>query len=201
MRKKRAESRIDLCDSLSRGSEIEDETWPAISALLKDDSNLFYGYFPWDYNLQERCSPMEYQLLHIPIHFRLKSLVTHILENWKVSVNSNNDDIFDGLTVLMRAASESTLPIVKLLLDKGAYIEAEDRYGQTALSQAAARGCKDMVKLLLDRGANMNCENDDDQTPLSLALKLGHESIVTLLKNRGCTISENVRRVSAKQID
>jgi hypothetical protein len=46
MRKKRAESRIDLCDSLSRGSEIEDETWPAISALLKDDSNLFYGYFP-----------------------------------------------------------------------------------------------------------------------------------------------------------
>jgi ankyrin repeat protein len=44
---------------------------------------------------------------------------------------------------------------VKLLCDKGAQIEAKDRYGWTALRYAAEVGNLTIVNFLLDRGADM----------------------------------------------
>ncbi|GKU13619.1 unnamed protein product, partial [Fusarium langsethiae] len=46
--------------------------------------------------------------------------------------------------------------IVKLLLDKGAEVEAKDsEYGLTPLSWAARHGHDAVVKLLLDKGAEI----------------------------------------------
>jgi len=44
---------------------------------------------------------------------------------------------------------------VKLLLEKGANIEAKDNDGDTALINAAIKGETEMVKLLLEKGANI----------------------------------------------
>jgi ankyrin repeat protein len=42
---------------------------------------------------------------------------------------------------------------VKLLLEKGAELEAKDQYGRTPLLWAADKGHETVVKLLLEKGA------------------------------------------------
>ncbi|KAH7115490.1 hypothetical protein B0J13DRAFT_653898 [Dactylonectria estremocensis] len=83
--------------------------------------------------------------------------------------------------------------IVKLLLEKGADIEAKDSFGRTPLWWAAANGHEAIVKLLLEKGANIEAkhrswtplwqaaEDEYGQTPLWQAAANGHEAIVKLL--------------------
>ena len=55
---------------------------------------------------------------------------------------------------LDRAAANGHKDVVKLLLDRGAEVNAKDGVGWSALHLAAREGHKDVVLLLLDRGAN-----------------------------------------------
>jgi ankyrin repeat protein len=71
--------------------------------------------------------------------------------------------------------------IVKLLLDKGAEVEAKDsRYGQTPLSLAAENGYEAVVKLLLDKG-NARIEDSIGRTSLFFAAKNGHDTVAMAL--------------------
>lgn len=74
--------------------------------------------------------------------------------------------------------------IVKLLLDKGADIEAKDNSGQTPLSWVTCGGRKDIVKLLLDKGADIEARDHFGQTPLSLATRGGRKEIAKLLLDK-----------------
>jgi len=62
------------------------------------------------------------------------------------------------------------LPILRLLIDRGADLDAESDYGESALSVASHVGRFDAVKLLLDSGAN---PAPLDWTPLHRAVALG----------------------------
>ncbi len=55
---------------------------------------------------------------------------------------------------------------VKLLLDRGAQIEASNKDGLTALHWASSNGHDATVKLLLDRGAQIEASNKDGLTAL-----------------------------------
>ncbi|KAH7230919.1 hypothetical protein BKA59DRAFT_504533 [Fusarium tricinctum] len=71
--------------------------------------------------------------------------------------------------------------IVKLLLDKGAEVEAKDsKYGHTPLSLAAENGYEAVVKLLLDKG-NARIEDSIGRTPLYFAAKNGHDTVAMAL--------------------
>jgi ankyrin repeat protein len=93
------------------------------------------------------------------------------------------------------AAYFSRPDIVRLLLDRGAQIEAKQRYvsqnkttppSLTALHVAAARGnCAEVVKLLLKKGANVTARDNFDQTPLHLAASSSNTDIVELLLANG----------------
>jgi ankyrin repeat protein len=92
----------------------------------------------------------------------------------------------DGTTVLMIAAGQGLGPLrgegprirvptedgaveaVKLLLDRGAPINAANNAGNTALHAAITRGDK-VVKLLAERGANLQAKNKAGFTPLDIA--------------------------------
>ena len=75
-----------------------------------------------------------------------------------------------GETPLMHAVARgSATPIVELLLDNGAQVNAHDDSGVTALMEAAKFNWSWNVKLLLDRGAQVNARSNYGLTPLTIA--------------------------------
>ena len=70
--------------------------------------------------------------------------------------------------------------MVKLLLNAGADVEAEDADGYFALFIAAQEGYPEVVKLLLDTGADKE-KCACGRNPLSAATEKGHTEVVQLL--------------------
>ena len=95
-----------------------------------------------------------------------------------------------GKTCLMTAAYHGHLAICRLLIDKGALLEAKDRYGWTPLHLAADRGHVEIVRLLCDHGADVEARNRWGRRPLHLAAYYGHISVVKeLIEERNAEIN------------
>ncbi|KAI9854230.1 MAG: hypothetical protein M1813_001315 [Trichoglossum hirsutum] len=82
---------------------------------------------------------------------------------------------------LVVASGEGQMDVVQMLLEKGAYIEAQDKHGRTALHAAAERGRDEVVLLLLNKGSDIRAKDNDDQTALHRAASNGNEATVQLL--------------------
>ncbi|KAF3939746.1 Ankyrin-2 [Dactylella cylindrospora] len=98
------------------------------------------------------------------------------------------EDVADRLALtrlnrsLLQAAREGRVEDVKMFLDRGADLEAEDGNGQTALSIAATKGYIGVAALLIDQGAEIDALEDEyDLTPLHFAAWKGHAEVVDLL--------------------
>lgn len=70
--------------------------------------------------------------------------------------------------------------VVRLLIDKGADVDAMSSYGRMALHQAANRGDQEIVKILLKAGADINA-NRGGNSALTEALTLGQFDMADLL--------------------
>src|SRR5262245_17024121 len=91
-----------------------------------------------------------------------------------------------GETALHRAASRGHLQAARLLLDRGAKVDAADGEGVTPLVLAAYRGHTDVVKLLLERGAYVNAqERRNGLSSLSHAVGRGDKELVAVLVAHG----------------
>ena len=89
---------------------------------------------------------------------------------------------------LPKAAANGHVAVVKLLVEKGAKLEAKDeRNGLTPLLWAAANGHEAVVKLLLEKGAELEAK-DHGQTPLFYAAANGREAVVKLLVEKGAKL-------------
>ncbi|KAH7114765.1 hypothetical protein B0J13DRAFT_488099, partial [Dactylonectria estremocensis] len=94
-----------------------------------------------------------------------------------------------NFTDLMLASYYGHRVVVKLLLEKGAEIEAKDsEHGRTPLSWAAENGHEAIVKLLLEKGADVESKAEYGRTPLWWAAEHGHEAIVKLLLEKGADV-------------
>lgn len=88
-----------------------------------------------------------------------------------------------GWTPLHYAATKGHLGMIKLLLEKSAYIDAESPNKTTPLMMAAMYGTFDAVKLLIDEGADVLIKNDLNLTALDFARSANRaESAALLLK-------------------
>jgi ankyrin repeat protein len=56
--------------------------------------------------------------------------------------------------------------IFKILLEKGAEVDSNDKYGQMLLLWAAENGHEAIVKILLEKGAEVDSKNKYSQTSL-----------------------------------
>lgn len=90
-----------------------------------------------------------------------------------------------GRTPLMEAAHEGTAQSVRLLLKRGADINATGDDGFTALMLAAGWNSPDIVALLIAHGADIRVKNNRGQTALELAKEKGRSENVTLLERVG----------------
>ncbi|MGH9822759.1 MAG: ankyrin repeat domain-containing protein, partial [Blastocatellia bacterium] len=74
---------------------------------------------------------------------------------------------------------------VKLLLDKGADINAKYHGGYSPLMRSTIFGNLEIIKLLLDRGADTKAVNDQGQTAHDLALQYHNKEAAKLLEKAG----------------
>ena len=81
--------------------------------------------------------------------------------------DSNVAKLGDGATALIRASGTGHICVVRILLNRGADIYAQDRWGNTALRQAAGRGCEEIAIMLIFAGLNYEdlAEKDVNQCP------------------------------------
>lgn len=83
----------------------------------------------------------------------------------------------DGNTILHLALTYcSNDDLSKLLIEKGAKINQNDKFGNTELHMAAMRGFAQVAELLVKHGASINALNNDSHTPLYYAAKHGYRN-------------------------
>jgi len=93
----------------------------------------------------------------------------------------------EGVTALIEAARGGCDACVRLLLDRGADVNARSNAGVSALHFAAFKGNAAMVKALLEAGAPVNIGDDRGLTPLIMAANSRSKdpAVVRLLLEHG----------------
>jgi hypothetical protein len=90
-----------------------------------------------------------------------------------------------GRTALYVAAEKGASVLTRMLLDKGADINAQGGHYGNALQAALARGDKEIATMLLDKGADINAQGGHYGNALQAALARGDKEIATLLLDKG----------------
>ena len=96
----------------------------------------------------------------------------------------------DGDTALHAAAGcrrgeQAALPIVQLLLEKGAALDARNASNQTPLLYASYAGFRRVVELLISKGAVVQYQDTNGRSPLHYAAREGHPEVVEILLGHG----------------
>lgn len=134
------------------------------------------------------CELLSYQdyegktALHYAVDNEDKTMVSRLLL-YQVNCNICDINLQSSLHVAATKKSKSSLDIVKLLLIKGAFLDAADCDNQTPLHYAARSGNLPMVKLLVAAGARVFAIDVNDQTPQDLAVANKHDDVADFLQN------------------
>jgi hypothetical protein len=92
---------------------------------------------------------------------------------------------------LYYAALYGLREVTRLLVDKGADVNAQGGENGNALQAASAEGHETVVRLLIDKGAdiNANAQNASYINALQAASARGHEAVVRLLLDEGANVN------------
>lgn len=93
-----------------------------------------------------------------------------------------------GETPLYRAIEIDRMKILKLLLEKGADINAQDADGNTLLNHAAINGRFKVAKFLLDKKADYTIKNSEGKAPIDIAIANERLDIALILLEKSIDI-------------
>ncbi|KAI6755752.1 unnamed protein product [Fusarium graminearum] len=95
---------------------------------------------------------------------------------------------YGGKSPLHTSAMHGNAESTRLLLEKGADIEAKDKTGWTALLIAATFSNHETLKLLLEKGADIEAKDKYGWTALLIAARFSKHKILELLLEKGADI-------------
>jgi ankyrin repeat protein len=110
--------------------------------------------------------------------------------------NGYNADERDnaGISPIYYPAVRGNLPILRMLLEKGANVNIGGGNYYTPLRTAVQAGHEKTIKLLLDHNANINTQGGEFGSSLIAASDQGHTEIVMLLLKNGADVNAQVGR-------
>ncbi|KAK6332628.1 hypothetical protein TWF730_004288 [Orbilia blumenaviensis] len=126
-------------------------------------------------------------MLRIAVGLRQKKLVELLLDNG-AEINATSTNIPPG-TALHLATARGNEEMVRILLNRGADIDTEDKYNRTALQVAIGNETNNMVEILLNEGADVNAQNKNHGNALQAAAFKGNKELVELLLNKGANVN------------
>jgi ankyrin repeat protein len=108
-----------------------------------------------------------------------------------IGADVNVKDSYASMSPLMMAAYDGYTEMAKLLIEKGAEVNAKGGadMDMTPLIFAASQDRTDMVKLLIEKGANVNLKTQYGWTPLFFAVTRGRTDIVKLLIDKRAEVN------------
>lgn len=121
-----------------------------------------------------------------------KGTIAKLLLNDGVPVNSAISGPCNSLLHL--ATINQDVELVKLLLDKGIYINSKNTLGKTALYIAVELGNVEIVKLLLHHQADINIAANDSSLPIYVSNQPDKEEIFKMLINNGANVNIKCKR-------
>jgi ankyrin repeat protein len=103
--------------------------------------------------------------------------------------------ISEGRNLVYQAASLGDgLPVLRLLLEKGAEPDAKTLTGNTALMTAAGRANLEAMRLLIAKGADVNAKSAAGATALMAAASTGNAAAVRLLIEKGADVNVETKK-------
>ena len=101
----------------------------------------------------------------------------------RADINAREFD--NGQTPMFSAAGSNAVKAMRWLRDKGADINARDKYGNTPMHDAASANAVGAMEWLKAQGADVNAQTFYSDTPLHLAAKNGAVAAMNWLKVNG----------------
>jgi ankyrin repeat protein len=121
--------------------------------------------------------------LHLAAFFGHAELAGALIDRGaKVDARSTNSM---KNTPLHAAAAGRKLGAIRLLLERGADVNAKQEGGWTVLHAAAQNGERETAELLIAHGADIHARADNNQAPLDMALTKGHQDLAELFDQLG----------------
>eukprot|EP00871_Galdieria_phlegrea_P006059 jgi/Galph1/940/GphlegSOOS_G5668.1 len=127
-----------------------------------------------------------------------KEAVCCLLDHVEQTDNSNlllrqviNSKTYESHTTPLHCAASKNQPdICKMLLERGAEVNAVDIYGYSPLIRVAQRGNDSCLEVLMSCGAEVNQRDSEGNTALHMACEMGYcRTIELLLSNKATNVS------------
>ena len=102
--------------------------------------------------------------------------------------NQAEEEEAAGMAPLHVATNDMYLEAARLLLERGAAVDATTKKGSTPLMLACKHGHVEAARLLLEKGAAVDAKNEEGMTPLMVACQKGQVEAARLLLENGAAV-------------
>ena len=135
-------------------------------------------------NIHAAVPQDQFQAIHIAANYRRLEVLEYLISKG-ANLNAKTSEGETALIAVSQLEWHKENKVAKLLVKKGADIEAVNVFGCQALCYAAEKANMDLVKFLLDKGADINFTSAKGDTPLIMAIISEDSQLVEFMLEHG----------------